>query len=248
MSRASLPVPVGGTDAHHPSSPAVPPLPRPALPHAGGNVIPRVHPAPPPDMGRCRAGVRAMEGPGCGTPAVLAGWFAVVVLRREVDVPWMPVPNEVSLVAAAELPGGAETTAAFVFAFQGERLLFADLVRRGLEIPGGHVEPGESPAEAARREVLEEAGARLGPLRLVAFQRHRVLAPRPPDYRLPYPDSHMAFFVARVTGLEEVTPDGETAGRALLGPAQACATPWVQRHRLLYEEAVRIAADACTAP
>jgi 8-oxo-dGTP pyrophosphatase MutT (NUDIX family) len=34
----------------------------------------------------------------------------------------------------------------------------------GWEIPGGRVEPGEDPAEAAAREVLEETGWRPGPL------------------------------------------------------------------------------------
>ena len=35
-------------------------------------------------------------------------------------------------------------------------------------LPGGCVEPEEPPEEAAAREVLEETGVRVGPLRLVA--------------------------------------------------------------------------------
>lgn len=31
-------------------------------------------------------------------------------------------------------------------------------------MPGGHVDPGETPAEAARREVLEETGLRVEPM------------------------------------------------------------------------------------
>ncbi len=40
------------------------------------------------------------------------------------------------------------------------------------EFPGGQLEPGESPAEAARREVLEETGLRLGRLALLATVVH----------------------------------------------------------------------------
>ena len=41
----------------------------------------------------------------------------------------------------------------------------------GWEIPAGRVDPGETPAQAAAREVLEETGWRAGPLRpLVSYQ------------------------------------------------------------------------------
>lgn len=36
--------------------------------------------------------------------------------------------------------------------------------KRGFEFPGGKVEPGESPEEAARREVMEETGASISSL------------------------------------------------------------------------------------
>lgn len=66
--------------------------------------------------------------------------------------------------------------------------------RRGLwTLPAGFLENGETMAEGARREALEEAGIRLGPLRLYAlvdiphihqvhvFYRGRIVAQGPPE-------------------------------------------------------------------
>ncbi|WP_405058771.1 NUDIX hydrolase [Kribbella sp. NBC_01505] len=41
------------------------------------------------------------------------------------------------------------------------------------EVPGGHVEPGETAAEAAARETAEETGVLVTPGRIVADCRHR---------------------------------------------------------------------------
>ncbi len=49
-----------------------------------------------------------------------------------------------------------------------ERFLLVENVARGWELPGGHVEPGESPFEGARREWAEETGLPLARLQEIA--------------------------------------------------------------------------------
>jgi 8-oxo-dGTP diphosphatase len=50
---------------------------------------------------------------------------------------------------------------------QGRVLLVRPTYKEGWDIPGGYVEPGESPAQAAAREVIEEIGATITPGRLL---------------------------------------------------------------------------------
>jgi 8-oxo-dGTP diphosphatase len=55
----------------------------------------------------------------------------------------------------------------FVYAvgfLEGEFLMIYNPRREGWEMPGGHMEGGESPEEAIRREYLEESGFEFLPL------------------------------------------------------------------------------------
>jgi 8-oxo-dGTP diphosphatase len=166
------------------------------------------------------------------------------VIETQNDVSWMPTPNRVRLVLDGEPPPLRLTTSVFVLAFDEQRrLLMTRLIRRGWDLPGGHIEPGESPEAALRREVLEETQCVLGDVRMLGYQHLSVLCAAPPNYRYPYPESYQVFFIARVFEPRAFAPTAEAAERNFFDVDEAKAVPWVQKNRLLYESAVASLGD-----
>lgn len=150
------------------------------------------------------------------------------------DLAWLPAPNEVHVHLTDELPPLPLITSAFALAFDGDRLLMTELRERGWDIPGGHVEVGEGPEQTMRREVSEETGARLGPARLFACQRVRLLGPAPAGYRYPCPESYQIFYVAQVVAFDPFRATDEAARRGLFSPGEALRLPWVRANEALY--------------
>lgn len=113
----------------------------------------------------------------------------------------------VSFVRGAENtpPSDAPLPAALVALWHADRVLMVfDRFRQGWELPGGRVEQGETPRQAAARELLEESGQEPdGPLRFVGYAGF-VLAP---DRRTEY----AALFAGRVADIREFRATTEIA-------------------------------------
>ncbi|MFF8649307.1 NUDIX hydrolase [Streptomyces griseoluteus] len=102
-------------------------------------------------------------------------------------------------------PGDAPLPAAVVALWRGGRVLMVfDRYRQCWELPGGRIEQGELPHQAAGRELLEESGQEPdAPLRLVGYARF-VLAP---DRRTEY----LAVFAGHCSQVRAFRPNEETA-------------------------------------
>jgi 8-oxo-dGTP diphosphatase len=104
-----------------------------------------------------------------------------------------------------------------------------------LYLPGGKVEPGESPAEAVAREVGEELGLGLPP---AAFAELGTVVTEPHDQPR-YTSVRMVCFTAPYEG--ELRPSAEIdelllvspGDRGLLAPASAAALDLALSHGLL---------------
>jgi ADP-ribose pyrophosphatase YjhB (NUDIX family) len=91
-------------------------------------------------------------------------------------------------------------------------VLVADISARGLTIPGGHIEEGETAADCLTREAREEASVGLTNLRLLGFIEadHRTNS----DFDARYPlRSVQAIYRADVAKVGEFDPEHESTDR-----------------------------------
>ena len=149
--------------------------------------------------------------------------------------PTLEVPHRIELVRSTVLPPTDQISCAFVLALdRSARVLLAYVDRpgRGWDVPGGHLEPGETPQAAAIRELHEETGFAVAEANLSVVGWTRIsLDERPPAYRYPYPVSYMVFFQTRGEHDGPPTrpsPGSECTAAAWLSAAEVrarCANP-----------------------
>ncbi|MCW3054685.1 MAG: ADP-ribose pyrophosphatase [Chthonomonadales bacterium] len=108
------------------------------------------------------------------------------------------------LEAGTPLPPDTPITASLVFALSEGRFVLADIAGRGWCIPGGRLEAGETPEQAAHREVHEEIGGTVGPLHLLG---HYLLLETETDKAQLIPT-----YVATVETLGPLPPNTESQG------------------------------------
>ncbi|USN15165.1 8-oxo-dGTP diphosphatase [Brevundimonas phage vB_BpoS-Kikimora] len=125
------------------------------------------------------------------------------------DVDYLPQPNRIDLVLTTDQAPAHLTRTAFMVPVTPHGVILANNRRRGVEIPGGHVEPGETLAGAAWRETLEETGCYADLAYPIGYLRMVSEALVPLDWPYPHPISYQQFFAGRIHAREAYVPNDE---------------------------------------
>lgn len=162
------------------------------------------------------------------------------LLSSEHDLPWIEGRNVVKTYLSDTLPPVKLCASAYAIVLKNKALLQTEL-REGerptklLDIPGGHIDLGESPEDTVVRETFEETGVRVKVDRLVGYMEVTITSKKSENYRYPYPTSYMLFYFCEV--VEETQFDGndETHGKVWLSPVDFDKSEWCRKKKILLE-------------
>ena len=113
------------------------------------------------------------------------------------NVHWLPSPNRVELYLSSNVPDSSLIRSAFVFAHDNDgRFLLVHSKKGRLDIPGGRLNRNELVEDAARRELLEEAGCGLGALAPIGYKK--IVTPQCADNKHV---CYQQFFVAPIRSI-----------------------------------------------
>lgn len=164
----------------------------------------------------------------------------ISLAETHTDIPWLPEGSSIEVCLGDEAPPKELCTSAFVFPFEDSgALILSNVLKRGTDIPGGHIEYDECPLGAAVREVREETGARVEIAGQVGYLKLIVTNP-PPGYRYHTPNSYQPFYAGRVVEQEPVEMPEECGSPIRTSVATAVMKPQFRYHRRLMLAAVEV--------
>lgn len=148
--------------------------------------------------------VHDLRGRCCTGPAVRRPATTAVMFKK--------TPLDLTWLAPADLDTVGEVFAAMVVPFTPDGDVVVARLRRGLELPGGNVEPYDRDLpETVRREAWEEARIVLADLTLLHVVRmeHR---------HGQGPTRHVAVYTGMVAWLPPFVREAESLGRLVMSP------------------------------
>jgi len=120
------------------------------------------------------------------------------------NLPWMPQPGVARLIITDEIPPLDRCASVYGFVFTDEKILMTRSRFRDWDIPGGMIDPGETPEEAAVRTIWEETYTKVKIIEPIGIQEFELLRPKPKGYQWPYPLSVQVYYLCEIMELCEI--------------------------------------------
>ena len=118
----------------------------------------------------------------------LAAFLSPQTPFAEEMVAWPNVTLRLACYLTDRTPPRRYVTSARAIVIDGDRVLVVQDPSKRHIMPGGRLEPDETPEDALRREVLEETGWSLTFCRPIGILHYTHTDAAPEGYRYPYPD------------------------------------------------------------
>jgi len=145
-----------------------------------------------------------------------------LTLYRKADVSYLPKPNYVQFVADDTIQHPDLTRTAFMVPLMPDgSVIMAMNRRRGIEFPGGHIDPGETSCAAAHRETVEETGYWVSHIKALGYLVQCSEGVKPADYHYPFPTSFQQFYTADVMSFEPYVENDECLSPIIVRPWEA---------------------------
>jgi len=136
--------------------------------------------------------------------------MAPTMVNVRYDVAYLPIGNRVELIFDdCETRDDLTRTAFALPVMEDGAVVMANNRRRRIEVPGGHIDPGERADQAASREVLEETGATIDEPIPLGHLRMTSTGEAPPHWRYPHPLSYQMFYAGKVTNMTPYVENDE---------------------------------------
>ncbi len=166
------------------------------------------------------------------------------LLYSEENLDWLPAENFVETYWADVLPSVEDCPSAYAIVFKNGAILQTELREgerptRRLDIPGGHVDEGETPEGAAVRETFEETGVHVKVIKLVGFKKVTVIGAKPENYKYPYPISYMAYYLCDLVEETPFTGNEDAHGRIWLSSSEFETSDWCKHNKVFINEILK---------
>lgn len=157
------------------------------------------------------------------------------------NVSWLKLQNQFQVIEDNWRPPLELITSVHALCFEDSRMLMVKHAEAGRswDIPGGHIELGETPEQAVIREAFEEARVVIQDVRQLGYVQVDILEPKPKEYAYPYPTSYMLLFGGKITKVDQFNAEHETLDRDFFEPARAVELEWVKENPEIYQLALR---------